>query len=163
MTTPQLYRRRFIPNELVYLKDDIILVLEEHLIITKWDTLHPRSDISRGVSAYYLDKGIKVSKIYDRKDQVVYWYCDIIQFKKNEKENTVIIEDLLIDVILYEDGTMRIVDIDELCDALEQGIITQAEVTYALRTLDHLLKLIYKGHFEQLKAMVNHAEEAAAL
>jgi uncharacterized protein len=159
MTAPLLYRRRFIPNELVYLKDDIILLLEENLIITKWDTLHPRNDICRGVSAYYLDKGFKVSKIYDKNDMVVYWYCDIIQTKKDAQKNTVTIEDLLIDVILYKDGTIRIVDLDELCDALEQGTITQAEATYALRTLDHLLKLIYEGHFDTLKAPVNTAED----
>ncbi len=158
MNIPTLYRRRFIPNELVHLKDDIILILEKDLIITKWVTLHPRKDIYRGISAYYTDQGFKVSKIYDRNDQIVYWYCDIIQIKNEQEKNTVIIEDLLIDVILYEDGTIRILDIDELCDALEQGIITQAEATLALRTLDHLLKIIYEGKFDTLKTPINLVE-----
>ncbi len=158
MNIPTLYRRRFIPNELVHLKDDIILVMEKDLIITKWVTLHPRKDIYRGISAYYTDQGFKVSKIYDRNDQIVYWYCDIIQIKNEQEKNTVIIEDLLIDVILYEDGTIRILDIDELCDALEQGIITQAEATLALRTLDHLLKIIYEGKFDTLKTPINLVE-----
>lgn len=159
MTTPMLYRRRFIPEELIHLKDDIILVLEQDLIITKWNTLHPRKDIARGLSAFYLDKGYKVSKIYNKKNQVVYWYIDIIQTKKNIEKNTVIIEDLLIDVILYEDGTMRIVDLDELADALEQQLITQKEATYALRTLNSLLKIINDGHFYTLQAPVNHIEQ----
>ena len=158
MNVPTLYRRRFIPNELVHLKDDIILVMEKDLIITKWVTLHPRKDIARGISAYYTDKGFKVSKIYDKNNKIVYWYCDIIQIKNDPEKNTVIIEDLLIDVILYEDGTMRILDIDELCDALDQEMITQAEATLALRTLDHLLKIIYEGHFDTLKAPIDLAE-----
>jgi predicted RNA-binding protein associated with RNAse of E/G family len=158
MTAPLLYRRRFIPNELIPLKDDIILVMNDDLIITKWNTLHPRNDISRGVSAYFLTEGFKVSKMYNRDNKVVYWYCDIIQINKDAEKNTVIVEDLLIDVILYDDGTIRILDIDELSDALEQCLITQAEATKALRTLDHLLKLIYEGHFDNFKEYVNQAE-----
>ncbi len=158
MPLPMLYRRRFIPSELILLKDDIILVYENDLIITKWITLHPRNDITRGVSAFYLDKGFKVSKIYDKYDNVVYWYCDIIQTKKDPDKNTVVIEDLLLDVILYNDGSMNIMDLDELADALEQKLISQKEVTYALRTLDHLLKTITDKHFSSLQEPVNQAE-----
>jgi len=159
MTAPILFRRRFIPDELISLKDDIILVMEPELIITKWITLHPRKDIARGISAFYLDKGYKISKIYDVNNQVVYWYCDIIQVKKDPTKNTIIIEDLLIDVILYEDGTIQIVDLDELSDALDQKLITQKETTYALRTLNTLLKIIYEGHFDTLQEPVNHVEQ----
>lgn len=159
MNAPQLYRRRFIPNELIHLKDDIILVSEPDLIITKWVTLHPRKDICRGISAYYTDMGFKISKIYDKNDKIVYWYCDIIQVKRDSDKNTVTIEDLLIDVILYEDGTMHIMDLDELGEALDKKLITPAEAGHALRTLDHLLKIIYGGLFDSYKATINKAEE----
>ncbi len=158
MTKPMLYRRRFIPDELIHLKDDIILVLEPNLIITKWKTLRPRKDISRGMSAFYLDRGFKVSKLYDDQDQVVYWYCDIIQAKTDPEKNTVIIEDLLIDLILYEDGSMRIVDLNELAEAMEHKLISQEEANYALRTVDSLLQIIYDGRFHTLQEPVNRAE-----
>jgi predicted RNA-binding protein associated with RNAse of E/G family len=168
MSFPILYRRRFIPDELIHLKDDIILVMEKDLIITKWVTLHPHKDIARGVSAFYLDKGYKVSKIYDKNDQLVYWYCDIIQVKYGfngtepgklpADKNTVIIEDLLIDVILNNDGTMNIMDLDELAEALERQLITQKEATYALRTLNNLLNIISSGKFNSLQEPVNRAE-----
>jgi predicted RNA-binding protein associated with RNAse of E/G family len=133
--------------------------MEPDLIITKWITLHPRNDIARGISAFYLDKGYKISKIYDKYDHVVYWYCDIIQAKKDPDKNTIIIEDLLIDVLLYEDGTVQIVDLDELSDALDQKLITQKEATYALRTLNTLLRTIYDGHFDTLQVPVNQTEQ----
>ena len=158
MDTPKLYRRRFIPNEMIQLKDDIILVMEEDLIVTKWVTLHPRKDIARGISAFYLDKGYKVSKIYDKKGNLVYWYCDIIQTKKDPEKNTIVMEDLLIDVILYNDGTVRIMDLDELADALEQQLISQQEATYALRTLHQLLQIISDKKFTSLQEPVNQAE-----
>ncbi len=158
MNTTTLYRRRFIPDELIELKDDVILAMEKDLVITKWVTLHPRKDIARGISAFYLDKGIKVSKIFDKNDQLVYWYCDIIQAKISEENNTVIMEDLLVDVILYNDGSMRIMDLDELADALEQQLITQQEAVYALRTLHSLLEIISGGRFHLLQEPVNQAE-----
>lgn len=160
MITPELYRRRFIPDELIPLKDDTILLYSQDLILTKWNTLHPRHDIARGISAYYPDKGLKISKVLDKDDHLVYWYCDVIQIKNNPQNNTVIIEDLLIDVILYEDGTIKILDIDELADALDKKLITQAEAIYALRTLDSLLKIIYQGHFHLLQEPIIKAELA---
>ena len=158
MTKPLLYRRRFIPDELIHLKDDTILVMESNLIITKWNTLHPRKDIARGISAFYLDKGFKVSKVYNSQDEVIYWYCDIIQAKKDGEKNSVIIEDLLIDLILYDDGSMRIMDLNELADALEKKLITQAEATYALHTANSLLQIIYAGHFHTLQEPINSIE-----
>jgi predicted RNA-binding protein associated with RNAse of E/G family len=159
MSVPLLFRKRFIPNELIPLKNDIILVHEKNLIITKWLTLHPRTDIAHGISAFYMDKGYKISKIYNKHDQVVYWYCDIIQTKNDPIKNTVLFEDLLIDVILYEDGRMRIVDLDELCEALRLKLISQAEVIYALQALNSLLEIIYQGHINTLQAPVNQAEK----
>ena len=158
MTKPLLYRRRFIPDELIQLKDDTILVMESNLIITKWNTLHPRKDIARGISAFYLDKGYKVSKVYNSQDEVVYWYCDIIQTKMGDEKNSVIIEDLLIDLILYDDGRMRIMDLNELADALEKKLITQTEATYALRTANSLLQIIYAGQFHTLQEPINKIE-----
>jgi predicted RNA-binding protein associated with RNAse of E/G family len=128
------------------------------LIITKWNALHPRKDIARGISAFYLDKGYKVSKVYNKQDQIVYWYCDIIQAKLDAEKNTVIIEDLLIDLILYEDGGIRIMDLNELADALEQKLITQDEVNYALRTANSLLQIIYAGQFNTLQEPIHQAE-----
>jgi len=159
MALPMLYRRRFIPNELIPLKDDVILKIEQDLILTKWVTLNPRKDIARGLSAFYLDQGIKVSKIYDRNDDLVYWYCDIIQVKQKTEKNTVIIEDLLIDVILNNDGSIRVMDLDELADALDQKLITQAEATHALRTTNNLLTIIAEGKFHVLQEPINKIEQ----
>ena len=158
MTKLKLFRRRFIPNEIIALGDDIILCANDDFILTKWVTLHQRKDIAWGISAFYLDKGFKISKIFDKDDHVVYWYCDIIQVKKEPDKNTVIIEDLLIDVILYNDGTMRIMDLDEFSDALDQQLITSSEATYALRSLHHLLQIIAEDQFATLQAPINQVQ-----
>ena len=149
MSRPRLFRRRFIPDENIELKDDMILALEPNLIITSWDVLKPRRDISRGVSAYFIDKGIKVSKVFDNAGQMVYWYCDIIETHYDEKENIYTFNDLLIDVVVYPDGQVEVLDMDEFADAMEQGILSVGTIAHAMRATDDLLHTIYAGEFEK--------------
>ena len=149
MSRPRLFRRRFIPDENIELKDDMILALEPNLIITSWNVLKPRRDISRGVSAYFIDKGIKVSKVFDNAGQMVYWYCDIIVTHYDEKENTYTFNDLLIDVVVYPDGQVEVLDMDEFADAMEQGILSVGTIAHAMRATDDLLHTIYAGEFEK--------------
>ena len=149
MSRPRLFRRRFIPDENIELKDDMILALEPNLIITSWNVLKPRRDISRGVSAYFIDKGIKVSKVFDNAGQIVYWYCDIIETHYDEKENIYTFNDLLIDVIVYPDGQVEVLDMDEFADAMEQGILSVGTIAHAMRATDDLLHTIYAGEFEK--------------
>ncbi len=158
MSQISLYRKRFIPNDFVHLKDDIILSMDESLIITKWRPLRPKKNMAGGVSAYYMNHGIKVSKIYDKNEQLLYWYCDIIQINPDTNPKSLVYEDLLIDVVVYEDGTIRILDLDELADALALHLITYKEAEQALRILDCLLKLIYRGGFNALQGPINQAE-----
>lgn len=154
----KLYRKRFIPNEIIHLKDDKILVHSNDLIITKWDTLKPRKDIDHGISAFFIDKGIKVSKIFDKDNRVVYWYCDIINTIVDNHDSSIIFEDLLIDVIVYEDGFVKVVDTGEVADALEQSLITQDIAVKALHILDSLLCIIYSGNFSELQNVINEVE-----
>lgn len=149
MSRPRLFRRRFIPDENIELKDDMILALEPNLIITSWNVLKPRRDISRGVSAYFIDKGIKVSKVFDNAGQMVYWYCDIIETHYDEKENIYTFNDLLIDVIVYPDGQVEVLDMAEFADAMEQGILSVGTIAHAMRATDDLLHTIYAGEFEK--------------
>lgn len=149
MSRPRLFRRRFIPDENIELKDDMILALEPNLIITSWNVLKPRRDISRGVSAYFIDKRIKVSKVFDNAGQMVYWYCDIIETHYDEKENIYTFNDLLIDVVVYPDGQVEVLDMDEFADAMEQGILSVGTIAHAMRATDDLLHTIYAGEFEK--------------
>ena len=43
----KLYRRRFIPEETVFLKDDIIEKADGDIIITRWKTLKPRKEFCK--------------------------------------------------------------------------------------------------------------------
>ena len=154
----KLYRRRIIPEECVYLKDDILLYHDNEVIITKWNTLHPKKTLHHGYSCYFLERGFKVSKFYDHENQLISWYCDIIMHTFDADTNTYVFTDLLADVIIYPDGFVRVVDLDELADAQRDHLITPEEMQLALRHLDKLLSLIYKGAWPRLQKYIDDWE-----
>ena len=147
---PKLYRRRYIPDECILLKDDVILHQDDKLIITKWKTLKPRKDFDHGCSCFYLDKGIKISRFFDEEGELLFHYCDVIETHYDPEENAYIFNDLLADVIVYDNGFVKVLDVGEIAEAVDEGIITVAQAMNALRILDELLTLIYKGEFMQL-------------
>ncbi len=154
-----LYRKRYIPDESIYLKDDQIVVAEDNLIITRWKTLKPRKDISRGYSAYFIDKGFKVSKMYNADNQLVYWYCDIISTDYNPATHTYVFQDLLADVLIYPDGSVKVVDLDEIAELLDKGVIEASVASKALRILNNLLQYIYQDKFKDFQEVINEIEE----
>ena len=86
MNYPILYRKRIIPDECVLLKDDEILFYEDHILVTKWNTLKPKKDLDHGFSCYFFDEGYKISKFYDREHRLLYYYCDIIDSEMRPEE-----------------------------------------------------------------------------
>lgn len=148
----KIFRQRFIPPECILLKDDTIVQQTEDLIITKWNTLKPKTAFQHGCSCYFLKKGYKVSKYYRADNTLLFWYCDIVDYSYDEGNHALTVTDLLADVIVYPDGRLKVVDLDELADALENKIITQEQLTRSLRRLNDLLSLIYRDKFDQLQA-----------
>ena len=155
---PILYRKRYFPKENIHLKDDIILKLTDDIIVTRWNTLKPRKDIAMGISAYFLKEGYKISKIYNANHELVYWYCDIIEAEHDSSNNIYTFHDLLVDILIYPDGRVQVVDLDELGDLLEDGTITPFICTKALRISNKLLTLIYHDRFQELTKIIEELE-----
>lgn len=155
MDVKTLYRKRIIPSECTHLKDDIIVDQNAEYIVTKWKTLNPKTEFSHGSSCYFLQEGIKVSKMYRQDGSLLRWYCDIVDFEFNEQDASLTITDLLADVILYPDGRMEVADLDELAEAMDKNLITKEQMTFCLRSLNHLLTLIYRDKFDRLQSYLN--------
>lgn len=151
----KIYRRRMIPDECILLKDDIILEKTPDRIITKWNTLKPRRDFHHGYSCYYLNLGYKVSKFYREDDSLLYWYCDIVDYTYDEAQNSLIVTDLLADVVIYPDGYVKVLDIEELSVALKKELCEPEAVIQALSRLGKLLDLIYEDKFDTLSSHID--------
>ena len=117
MENLKIYRKRMIPDECILLKDDIILETTQDFIITQWKTLKPRRDFHHGYSCYYLKLGYKISKFYREDNTLLYWYCDIVDYLYKKEENSLLVTDLLADVVIYPDGYIKVLDINELAVA----------------------------------------------
>ena len=155
----KIYRKRLIPSECIWLKNDIVLLCNEEFIVTKWKTLRPRKDFSHGFSVYCLKEGIKVSKFYKPDETLLYWYCDIVDYDIDVENNTCTTTDLLVDVLVYPDGSSRILDLDELADAHEQGLIDNKTMYEALKRGDKLVSDIYAGKFNKYRKLVESLEK----
>ena len=144
MNNPILYRRRIIPDECVLLKDDIIISCDEERIIPTWNALRPKKDLHHGASCYFLKEGFKVSKFCCEDDSLLYWYCDIVDYNYDSAQNILIVTDLLADVIIYPDGFVKVVDLDELVTALESRSISLDTLKSSLVNLNKLLNITKK-------------------
>ena len=150
MNNPTLYRKRFIPDEIIELKDDVILECNDSILVTKWNALKKREDISSGYSCLYLNDGYKISKFLKADGSLLLWYCDIVTYDYNKKENKLTTIDLLADVVIYPDGKMTVLDLDELYEAFEKGLIDISLLKKSLLSLNRLLKEIHKNGIENL-------------
>ncbi len=155
---PILYRKRLIPEECVLLKDDIILACNEDVIVTKWNALKPKKDLHHGYSCYFLKEGCKVSKFYQEDNSLLYWYCDIVDYEYQKEDNRLIVTDLLADVLIYPDGFVKVVDIDEMVICLNEQKISLDQLKRSLTQLDKLLQIIYNGQFETLTHYISEQE-----
>jgi len=158
MTNPVLYRRRIIPDECIQLKDDVILECNEDRIVTSWKAIRPKKDLHHGYSCYFLKEGFKVSKFYYEDGRLLYWYCDIVDYDYIASDNKLIATDLLADVIIYPDGFVKVVDLDEMVTALESRSISLDTLKSGLNKLDKLLNLIYSEKFDALKYEIEKFE-----
>ncbi len=157
MEKPILYRRRLIPDERILLKDDVILRCDDDVIVTSWNTLHPKGEFDHGMSAYLLKKGIKVSKFCRSDNSLLCWYCDIVDYEFVRPVLTV--TDLLADVIIEPDGASRLVDLDELVEAAERGLISEKTLHSVLLRVNGLLQTIYNGEFHTLQQLIEDVSQ----
>ena len=145
-----LYRKRLIPAECLPLPNDVILHCDEDILVTSWKTIRPKKELDHGYSCYYLEEGYKISKFYRADNTLLFYYCDIISPRYEESTNSLFVTDLLADVVIYPDGFVKVVDLDELVTALHNGGLTLSMLTEAILTLDRLLRLIYGGKLSEL-------------
>ena len=156
MKNLSLYRRRLIPDECILLKDDILLEANDDHILTKWNTLKPKEFLHHGDSCYYLNKGVKVSRFYTEDNFLICWYCDIVSYEWKEEKTALLTTDLLLDVLVYPDGSIKLLDMDELALAHAQKLISDELLQTSLMTANRLLNEIYEGKFHDLYTPVFH-------
>lgn len=142
---PRIFRKRFIPDELVDISGDEILYNDSNIIVTKWKPIHPRNDFSGGISFAFLNEGYKISRFYDENGELLYWYIDFIEVVK--EDDSYILTDLLADIKIYSDGKYEILDEDELETARENGLIDERQYSETRERLVYVKNMIDSKNF----------------
>lgn len=150
MNQISLYRKRLIPAECILLHDDTILYLDEDILVTSWKTIRPKKDLDHGFSCCYLKEGYKISRFYRADNTLLYHYCDIISPAYEPDSNSLIITDLLADVIVYPDGFVKVADLDELVTAFDENSLSLDMLKKSITSLHRLLEKIYAGRLPEL-------------
>ena len=142
-------RKRFIPFEEVDISKDNVVKDTEDCLITKWLPIRPRKNIGWGISFVNMKDNYKYSRFYSKDGKFMFWYCDIIEITKviNGCDRKYIFSDLLIDVIIYPDGTYEVKDLDELELALQDKLITKEQAELANNAMKRLVASIKSGDF----------------
>lgn len=143
----KMFRKRYIPNEVIDISNDEVLYMDDNVLVTKWLPIKPRKDIGRGLSFTFLKEGYKVSRFYDVNGDFAYWYCDIIDYRYDKIKDEHIFVDLLVDLRINLDGNYEILDLDELNEAYKDKLISKDEFVLAMDRLNKLLKLVKAGNF----------------
>ena len=156
---PKLYRKRFIPNETMELKEDIILYLDENILLTRWNAIRPKPKLSHGFSCYLLKEGLKISKFKDHQNELYLWYCDIVEISFCKEENSYLFTDLLADVTISKEGSVQVLDLDELAVAVKNNLITKEQLIKALNSTQKLLDWIETGQFCQYQNLIDQYDE----
>ncbi len=205
-----MYRRRLIPNECILLDKDVILSFEGNRLVTSWNAIRPKKNLHHGISCFFFDEGIKLSKFYREDNSLVYWYIDMISasfsdekpdlslpfsapyegepfivpdvllhgnpsnsdsgsdpasasasVSESKEKPSLIVTDLLADILIYPDGFVKVVDLGEISDAITQNLLDEKTACLALRLTDRTLEEIYKGDFKEKQRYLESFESAA--
>ncbi|MGI6122728.1 MAG: DUF402 domain-containing protein [Acetivibrionales bacterium] len=139
----RIYRIRYIPSETIDLSSDKLLYRDSKYLITQWDPIKPRNDIQSGISCVFLEHGWKISAFFGQDNEIMYWYCDIVDVCFDKEADTYYLYDLLTDIKIMPNGRVEIIDLDELAIAFEENLITNEQLIKSLKQSNSLLELIY--------------------
>lgn len=102
---------------------------------------------------YPENSNIAMTVGYDKENNILDWYFDVIN-KVGIADNNPYFEDLYLDVLMTPDNKIRLLDEDELEEALEQNDITKEQFDLAYNEVEKLIKRI-DGKVKELTEFAN--------
>lgn len=84
-----------------------------------------------------------------REGELFQQYIDMTLQNVVTEDGSAVFQDLILDVVIMGDGSPRVIDRDELEDALRRGWITQEEYALALKTAEDVIGF-YRAHGAQI-------------
>lgn len=86
------------------------------------------------------NKNVALTAIISSQNEILQWYFDIAKNTDFTENGVPYIDDLYLDVVMYPSGKIKMIDQDELQEALDSGDITKSDFDLAYRVADKLVK-----------------------
>jgi predicted RNA-binding protein associated with RNAse of E/G family len=99
-----------------------------------------------------------VTTMFDAEGQVIQWYIDICKEHGIDERGIPWYDDLYLDVVVRPTGELEVLDVEELEEVLQQGVITPAEYDLAWREADWLLAALDCGWLPIFHLCQEHRE-----
>lgn len=79
------------------------------------------------------------SAVYDRNDDIVEWYFDVLRRKGTTEDGRLYFYDLYLDVVVRPDFEVVLIDEEDLEEALNDGIISKEDFDFAYKIAKELI------------------------
>lgn len=99
---------------------------------------------------------------FDERGELVQWYIDIIGSMGLDARGIPWYEDLYLDIVISPTGEILLLDVDELDEALRQGMISAGEYDLAWSEASRLLTILEADPFPLLSLSEAHLEQLTA-
>lgn len=100
-----------------------------------------------------------VTAVYNTENEIVEWYFDMTKANGVTEEGVPYFDDLYLDIAVAPDFSVRILDEDELQEALDEQVITQEDYELAYRTCDSVLKTVVTNKEFLVEFLKRYVEE----
>ena len=113
---------------------------------------------------YWLQVGIKnknywLTAMYDINKKLIQYYIDITKENKIYTNGKSYFYDLFLDIVQLSDGSVLLLDKDELVDALNNKLIDENDYALACGEADKIIEQLEKNNFESIKICKLYLEE----
>ena len=113
---------------------------------------------------YWLQVGIKnknywLTAMYDINKKLIQYYIDITKENKIYTNGKSYFYDLFLDIVQLSDGSVLLLDKDELVDALNNKLIDENDYALACGEADKIIEQLEKNNFEPIKICKIYLEE----
>lgn len=100
-----------------------------------------------------------ITSIFDAQGNFVRWYIDICKQFVLDEYGLLWYDDLYLDIDVSPSGQMDLLDVDELDDALQRGLVTPLEYELAWREADRIIMAIEADRFPLLWLSEGHKDQ----
>lgn len=142
-----LLKHKLLPQCTEDITEDEILFFNNDYLVTQWKAKSSNMNIASALSVVSVEHGIQISKKYDKDKKFCYWYCDIVKTKWTPESSCFEITDLLVDVVVFPDNELRMIDLDEFTQSKNNGLLNTSDFQWAQQSVLKLINQALLGDF----------------